>query len=199
MPGFRLPGRFPELDTLKFRSSVGASFDDNLHYTVLDIGAYVLIVYAFRQAHASPEGAVVALLYVVACLLLPRYALASAGDGQHASHERDFYVFWFHSGEFDSDYEVAIFGQYFGSRGPRVRSGPRPLLIFRPKALAVHPILYLFHLVYKVHKIVKRLMHCAPPSTPKDLPESRISGPGDRPPYSSGVALVRLYPTNPFS
>src|SRR5215211_1750984 len=114
---------------------IGAALHGDLEQAVLEVGAYPVPVYTFRQVHAPSEVPVVAFSGVVTHVL--RLAPALPVDDQNAAGEGDLDVILFHAGEFATYHEIVTLGEYVGRRDPGGRVGPA--VVFRSATLGVLP------------------------------------------------------------
>src|SRR5215207_5392004 len=87
---------------------IGAALHGDLEQAVLEVGAYPVPVYTFRQVHAPSEVPVVAFSGVVTHVL--RLAPALPVDDQNAAGEGDRDVILFHAGEFATYHEIVTLG-----------------------------------------------------------------------------------------
>src|SRR5215213_8423042 len=156
---------------------IGAALHGDLEQAVLEVGAYPVPVYTFRQVHAPSEVPVVAFSGVVTHVL--RFAPALPVDDQNAAGEGDLDVILFHAGEFATYHEIVTLGEYVGRRDPGGRVGPA--LVFRSATLGVltHP----GHLAHVVHEPPKWV------ACPAHLPSfcGRSVGIGSTPVASAGL------------
>src|SRR5215210_895932 len=125
---------------------VGSALYGDLQQPVLEIGAYPVPVYTFRQVHAPSEVPVVAFPGVVTHIF--RLTPALPVDGQNAAGEGDLDVLLFHAGELATYHQIVAFGEYVGRRDPGGRVGSP--LVFRSATLGVLP--HPGHLAHVVHE-----------------------------------------------